>query len=126
MLSAADILDLLKTGATTRVDDPSRVPAFAPGDHVVTRTLSPLTHTRLPRYCRGKRGVVVKVHGLYALPDVRALGDEETREYCYAVRFSMRELWGPQGAPADSLTIDLWDSYLLPAPPASPASEVVP
>ena len=115
MLSAADILDLLAAGATTKVEDPSRAPLFVPGQPVVTRNLNPRTHTRLPRYCRGKRGVVVKVHGLFALPDVRAIGDEDTREYCYAVRFPMTELWGPQGAAGDSLTIDLWDSYLLPA-----------
>lgn len=115
MLSATDIIALLDAGATTRIEDASRIPTFALGASVVTRNLNPTTHTRLPRYCRGKRGEVVKVHGLYALPDVRALGDEATREYCYAVRFSMRELWGPQGADGDSLTIDLWDSYLMPA-----------
>ena len=33
------------------------------GDAVRTRNLNPSTHTRLPRYCRDKPGIVTKVHG---------------------------------------------------------------
>lgn len=124
MLNADQLLAALKEGATTLIHDPARQPTFAVGQAVVTRNLNPPTHTRLARYCRDKSGVIVKVHGLYALPDKRALGDELTREWCYAVRFSMRELWGVDAPAGDSLTIDLWDSYLLPAPaPESSASE---
>ncbi|MFK8253620.1 SH3-like domain-containing protein [Ancylobacter terrae] len=114
MLGPGEILDLLRIGATTRVEDAARRPLFLPGQRVLTRKINPLTHTRLPRYCRGRRGVIDRVHGLYALPDLRALGDETTREYCYSVRFTMRELWGEDASPVDSLLIDLWDSYLLP------------
>jgi hypothetical protein len=31
------------------------------------------------------------------------------------VRFPMRELWGSDTPTGDSLTIDLWDSYMDPA-----------
>jgi hypothetical protein len=31
------------------------------------------------------------------------------------VRFSARELWGPEASPRDSVTVDLWDDYLEPA-----------
>lgn len=116
MLNADQLLAALRAGATTLIHDPDRQPGFSVGTPVLTRNINPPTHTRLARYCRGRRGVVVKVHGLYALPDLRALGDEVTREWCYAVRFSLRELWGEAAPAGDSLTIDLWDSYLLPAP----------
>lgn len=115
--SADDIVRMLDEGATTRVDPPTRPCAFAAGQRIVTRNLNPLTHTRLPRYCRGKRGEIVRIHGMYALPDRRALGDVSTPEYCYSVRFTMRELWGEEGAAQDSLLIDLWDSYIDPAGP---------
>ena len=37
---------------------PPPSPAFAVGDAVVTRNVHPAGHTRLPRYARGKRGVI--------------------------------------------------------------------
>lgn len=120
MIGPARILELLKQGATTKVEDVSRKPVFAVGQSIATRNLNPPTHTRLPRYCRGKRGIVVKVHGLFALPDLRALGDEDTREWCYAVRFPMQELWGADAPAGDSLTIDLWDSYMVAVDGGSP------
>ncbi|MCS0495832.1 nitrile hydratase subunit beta [Ancylobacter sp. MQZ15Z-1] len=110
-----EIVRLLDVGATTRVDPPPHPAPYEVGQVVVTRNLHPRTHTRLPRYCRGKRGEIVRVHGMYALPDRRALGDESTPEYCYSVRFTMRELWGEEAPARDSLLIDLWDSYLEPA-----------
>ena len=106
--------ELIMMGANTKVDPPTRPAEFVVGQTVVTRNLNPATHTRLPRYCRGKRGEIVRVHGMYAYPDRRALGDETTPEYCYSVRFSMRELWGDDAPERDGLFIDMWDSYLLP------------
>jgi len=113
-----EIVGVLLVGATTKVEPPTRSPQFAVGQRIVTRNLHPRTHTRLPRYCRGKQGEIVKIHGMFALPDRRALGDESTPEYCYSVRFTMRELWGEDTSPRDSLLIDLWDSYLDPVAPA--------
>lgn len=108
------IIEMLEAGASTRVDPPTHAAPFAVGQVVVTRNIHPRTHTRLPRYCRGKRGQIERVHGLHAYPDRRALGDESTPEFCYSVRFTMRELWGEDAPARDSLLIDLWDSYLLP------------
>ena len=106
--------ELIMMGANTRVDPPTRPAGLKVGQRIVTRNLHPATHTRLPRYIRGKRGEIVRVHGMYAYPDRRALGDESTPEYCYSVRFSMRELWGDDAPERDALFIDMWDSYLLP------------
>src|SRR5262245_53240603 len=38
-------------------------PRFREGDHVVTRHFQPHGHTRLPRYARGKRGIIHRVRG---------------------------------------------------------------
>jgi nitrile hydratase len=46
--------------AQVTVDGPLR---FAPGNGVMTRNLNPTGHTRLPRYARGKRGVIERLHG---------------------------------------------------------------
>ncbi len=106
---------LIATGATTRVDAPATKPKFKIGDRVAARNLSPVTHTRLPRYVRGKRGRVERVHGVFALPDTHAIGAGRSPQWVYAVTFDAAELWGPQGRGAGRLTIDLWDDYLDPA-----------
>lgn len=87
---------------------------FAPGDPVVTRNMHPHGHTRLPRYARGRRGVVRKVYGPFRLPDANAHGDHDRWETCYAVEFKAQELWGSEAAPNDRCCIDLWESYLDP------------
>lgn len=87
---------------------------FEPGDAVRVAKRHPLTHTRAPRYARGCAGVVDRVHGVFVLPDENANG-KEVGEHCYSVRFSARELWGPQVSERDSVYIDLWDVHLEPA-----------
>ena len=59
---------LISTGGSTRVNQPV-APRFRPGDHVVVRNLNPEHHTRLPRYARGKRGVIERDHGVFVFPD---------------------------------------------------------
>jgi nitrile hydratase len=54
----------------------------------------------------------MKVHGMYALPDRRALADDGYREYLYLVKIQACELWGEQADPNSTLCIDLWESYL--------------
>jgi nitrile hydratase subunit beta len=95
---------VIRSGATP--------PAFAPGDRVVTRVSSPPGHTRLPRYARGKRGVVERVHGTHVFPDSNAHGQGERPQPVYGVRFDARELWGDSAEPNGSVSLDLWESYL--------------
>lgn len=109
------MLGILAVGASSKVADPQDAPKFAVGDNVVARNLNPLTHTRLPRYVRGRRGTVTAVHGVFSLPDSKAIGAGSRLQYCYSVHFEARELWGPQGPSGDGLYIDLWDDYLDPA-----------
>ncbi|MEU6125355.1 SH3-like domain-containing protein [Streptomyces sp. NPDC047123] len=83
---------------------------YAPGARVRTVHRDPPHHTRLPRYARGKRGVVVEPEGRHPLADVRAQGrDDAPVEQVYAVRFAARELWGEGD---HDVVLDLWESYL--------------
>lgn len=90
-------------------------PRFRVGDAVVARNLNYPRHTRLPRYIRGKRGTVGRVYGMFPLPDLNAHGQRPDPETVYAVRFDAQELWGEAAEPGQSLSIDMWESYLDPA-----------
>jgi nitrile hydratase beta subunit len=89
-------------------------PRFTPGDAVLTRRMSPRGHTRLPRYARGRRGVVDRLHGTYVFPDTNAHGLGEQPQPLYSVRFDAVELWGETAEAAETVYLDLWESYLLP------------
>lgn len=90
-------------------------PRFKPGDAVVTRNIHPQGHTRLPRYARGKRGVIHSDYGPCIFPDASALGLGDQPQSLYSVRFDARELWGDAAEPREQVYLDLWDSYLDPA-----------
>jgi nitrile hydratase subunit beta len=87
-------------------------PRYRAGDHVRTRNVQPRHHTRLPRYARGKSGVVELVHGPYVLPDGSAHDLPPFWQPVYTVRFTAPELWGEDGNPRDEVTLDLWEEYL--------------
>ncbi len=90
-------------------------PRFRPGDPVVTRNLHPSGHTRLPRYARGKRGVVAEARGPWVFADTNAHGLGEDPQHLYSVRFDGEELWGASAEPRATVYLDLWESYLDPA-----------
>lgn len=114
VLAAADVDAVLARGAP--VDRPARSdPLFAPGDRVRTINMHPRSHTRLPRYLRGRLGTVVAVHGVHVFPDANASGGGEDPQWLYGVRFASRELWGRDGNDRDSVTADCWEPYLEPA-----------
>ena len=70
-------------------------PRFSVGDRVLTRNIHPAGHTRLPRYARGKVGVIAIVHGSHDFPDTDAHGLGAQPQGIYSVRFTAQELWGP-------------------------------
>src|SRR5437016_5392715 len=82
---------------------------------------APLFHARWegPRYARGRRGVVRSVHGPFLLPDTNAHLTSRDWEPVYAVEFPAPALWGDEAPSGDVVCIDLWESYLLPPPPAT-------
>jgi len=87
-------------------------PHFTSGDRVVAKNNHPRSHTRLPRYVRGRRGVVDRLQGSYVFPDKNAMGLGQDLEYVYSVRFEARDLWGKDASANDRVYIDLWESYL--------------
>lgn len=100
----------LARGASAR-REAAGPPKFQVGDRVRVRVARPEGHTRTPRYCMGRSGVVALHHGAFVFPDsVTATGDPDP-QHCYAVRFSATELWGAD-AFAGEVMIDLWDPYL--------------
>jgi nitrile hydratase subunit beta len=101
-----------RPGPTT----PPPAPRFAVGDAVMARNIHPTGHTRLPRYVRGKRGVINFVYEPQVFPDTNAHGLGEHPQVVYNVRFDGRELWGDSAEPRQTVSIDLWESYLEPAP----------
>ena len=111
VLQAADVPAVLARGGPVN-REPVREAAFAVGDRVRTRNLNPVGHTRLPRYARGKVGVVERVHGFHVFPDVNSTGTGEDPQWLYAVAFSGAELWGPDGDPTSSVCIDAFEPYL--------------
>ena len=92
--------------------DPTVRPLFKVRQRVRARNINPTGHTRLPRYARGKTGVVVRDYGVYLFPDTNAHFQGEKRQHVYSVRFAAQELWGPDASPRDSVHLDMWDDYL--------------
>jgi nitrile hydratase len=88
---------------------------FEEGQRVRTRNFHPAGHTRLPRYARGKVGVVEAVREGFVFPDSNAHGRGENPEWVYTVVFEGREIWGEGADPSLSVSIDAWESYLEPA-----------
>jgi nitrile hydratase subunit beta len=88
---------------------------FKAGDRVRTKNIHPATHTRLPRYARGKVGVVQLVHGCHAFPDAVAIDKGDDPQWLYTVVFEGTELWGPDAEASLTVSIDAFEPYLEPA-----------
>ncbi|HUB97760.1 MAG TPA: SH3-like domain-containing protein, partial [Stellaceae bacterium] len=111
-LAAADAVRMTR-GKYARQEPAS--PRFAAGQQVKTRNLNPTTHTRLPRYARGKIGTVEAVRGCHVYPDSVAIGAGENPQWLYTVVFTARELWGDDADPSITVSIEAFEPYLAPA-----------
>jgi nitrile hydratase subunit beta len=110
-VTAAEIPAVLAKGSP--YDRPATAPAaLRIGDPVRCRNDHVTTHTRLPRYIRGRAGTVTAVRGCFVLPDTNAHGQGECPTWCYGVRFDARELWGAGADPATEVIVDCWEPYL--------------
>ncbi|PYE17280.1 nitrile hydratase beta subunit [Paraburkholderia silvatlantica] len=109
-----DVLAAVKTNPDyiRPTDRPQR---FAPGDKVLVRMLNPHGHTRLPRYVRGRVGVVQRHQGSFVFPDTVAHGGPELPQHLYSVRFEAKQLWGDDASEKHSVYLDLWDDYIVAA-----------
>lgn len=110
-----------RVAAVLRRGDPANLPLDAPprfrvGDRVRARNMHPTGHTRLPRYARGRTGIIVAVHGGFIFPDEHAASGRRLARALYTVRFDSTELWGlEQGERHAAVHADLFESYLEPA-----------
>ncbi|MFZ1813550.1 MAG: nitrile hydratase subunit beta [Rhizobiaceae bacterium] len=95
-------------GPVSRKTDRSAM--FSAGDRVRSRQMDPAGHTRLPRYVRGKPGVVEAVNGCHVFPDSNASGSGEDPQWLYTVRFEAGDLFG--GNASHSVLVDCWEPYL--------------
>lgn len=86
-------------------------PKFAVGQRVRSKNLDPPGHTRLPRYARGKVGVIERIQPSALLPDTNAHFLGENAQHVYGVAIDSHELFGP-GAEAFKLRIDMFEDYL--------------
>jgi nitrile hydratase len=114
VLSPDDVLKVLHRGGPTERET-NRAARFKAGDRVRAKTINPVTHTRLPRYVRGRVGIVERVLGCHVFPDSNATGAGENPQWLYTVVFKGSELWGPDGDPTTTVSVDAWEPYLEPA-----------
>jgi nitrile hydratase len=110
-LTPEGVAGMLHRGGPTE-REATRPAYFAPGERVRTRTIHPPTHTRLPQYVRGHVGVVERVLGCHVYPDSNARGAGENPQWLYTVTFDGRELWGDEGDPDLTVSVDAWEPYL--------------
>jgi nitrile hydratase beta subunit len=105
-----DVEKVTKRGSYSR---PAPAPAqFKVGDRVRTKNIHPKTHTRLPRYARGRVGVVERLHGAHIFPDSVTIGKGEDPQWLYTVRFDAQELWGADTDPKLKVSIEAFEPYL--------------
>lgn len=112
-LDAATLEGLTRTGVPATRED-GRTPVFDVGETVRARNLNPASHTRLPRYVRGRTGVIAAVYGNHVFPDTVAHDRGEAPQPLYNVSFAAAELWGDDAPANDRVHIDLWEDYLEP------------
>ena len=113
VLKAAEVPAVLARGGPC--DRPVAAPArFKSGQRVRTKNFHPIGHTRLPRYARGKEGVVDAVREGFVFPDSNAHGGGENPQWVYTVLFDGREIWGEGADRTLTVSIDAWESYLEP------------
>ena len=99
VVAAEEVPAMLARGGPVERAAPRRA-RFAVGDRVRTRVLNPRGHTRLPRYARGRAGVIERVHGCHVFPDSNAHGRGEDPQWLYCVRFD------------DAISCDAFEPYL--------------
>ncbi len=106
----AGAIDILSHGHPATMEG-NIAPGHALGDRVRVINDHPLTHTRAPRYVRGRVGTIERLHGVHIFADANANGDCRG-EHLYSVRFEADELWGTGAGGRDAVYVDLWGPHL--------------
>ncbi|WP_120499581.1 nitrile hydratase subunit beta [Roseovarius sp. EL26] len=108
----AEILEDYRSRNTDFSVDSDAPPRFTVGDNVQTQRFAHSGHSRLPAYARDRKGTVISHHGAHLLADEGAKNNH-VGEHLYTVAFTAPELWGPDADPRDTVTLELWESYLV-------------
>ncbi len=109
-LHAADVPAVLAKGS--RTERPATTKArFKVGDTVRLFAGAVPHHTRLPRYVRGRRGVIERVHGAHVFADAHATGRGEMPHWLYTVAFDARDLWSDASSGV-RVSVDAWEPYM--------------
>ena len=90
-------------------------PRFAVGDTLRVMTRSPIGHYRVPRYLRGKTGVVETIIRPAAVDnEEEAYGrNAGSKSYYYRMAFRMSDVWpGYAGGASDGLRIEVFQTWL--------------
>jgi nitrile hydratase len=94
---------------------PGQPARFKPGDRVHAKNINPPSHTRLPRYARGRDGVIEAVRGCHVFPDSITTGGGENPQWLYTVVFDGRQLWGANADPTLAVSVEAFEPYVEPA-----------
>ena len=112
-LSLDYILTRQRNTRSARLND-DVAPRYHMGDQVRARNIHPKGHTRIPRYVRGRLGVIDRDHGVFIFPDTNAVFAGKRPQHLYSVCFTAREIWGTKAVVTDKVYVDMWDDYLEP------------
>ena len=112
-LSLDEVLTRQRNTRSARLND-DVAPRYHVGDQVRARNIHPKGHTRIPRYVRGRLGVIDRDHGVFIFPDTNAVFAGKRPQHLYSVCFTAREIWGTKAVVTDKVYVDMWDDYLEP------------
>jgi nitrile hydratase subunit beta len=90
-------------------------PAFGVGDRIRILTRMPVGHYRVPRYVRGRSGIVEAVIEPTMIDnEAEAYGrNAGMRRHYYRIAVPMTELWPDyEGSPRDGLRIEVFETWL--------------
>ncbi|MAH83694.1 MAG: nitrile hydratase subunit beta [Rhodospirillaceae bacterium TMED8] len=103
-------LELIAKGGPSNMDE-NFPPNFTVGERVRVLNNHANRHTRVPRYTRGKIGVIDRLHGVHIFADENAIGIKRGA-HIYSIRFESRELWGSGAKKGNPVFVDLWEPHL--------------
>jgi len=85
---------------------------FSVGDRVQIKAENPGDRKRMPKYIRGKIGVVHEVRGRFVNP----VDHRDERPPLYSVRFDLGDLSGAS-SPGDAVLVDVFEDWMIPGGP---------
>ena len=110
VLRQEDVSPAMRRGSPTSVVL-NRSARFKAGQMIRVINDHPQGHTRVPRYTRGRCGIITDHYGAHVYPDLHAHG-QRVGEHLYNVCFGAEELWGFNNSSSGSVYVDLWEPYL--------------